>query len=445
MDRRLTDALERHPGLDDWVVRRHRANGAQVYLAGRRLEAVRRVSREVFEVEVFNDHARDGETVRGSATIPVGRDEIGRFPAILDEAVAMARMVDNPPWPLPGPLEHPAVELTDPSVATPDAALPAARDAVDLIRELTDAAPDVRLSAVELFIIAIDEEIANSRGLHGEGTGTQLLLELNLLADGPEGEAEYFRQARARRLVDLHLSDLVRDGAGLARDAARAAIPSTRTGPVVIRDLALEQLLGLGVIGDTGVLLAQCDASTAYAGLSRVAVGEPIHGSRERRGDALSVRSNARRPFGGLAYRFDDDGLPGQDLSVIEDGILVARPATQRYAQYLGIPATGRPGVAEIARGTTPLADLVADPGVISVHAFSSTNVDPLTGNFGMEIRIGYESGPSGTRPVRGGSVTGNLFDALAEARFSAEPGEGYAQAGPLAVRFESLQIAGSG
>jgi len=103
------------------------------------------------------------------------------------------------------------------------------------------------------------------------------------------------------------------------------------------------------------------------------------------------------------------------------------------------------PWVAEIARGTTPLADLVADPGVISVHAFSYTNVDPLTGNFGMEIRIGYESGPSGTRPVRGGSVTGNLFDALAEARFSAEPGEGYAQAGPLAVRFESLQIAGSG
>ena len=33
---------------------------------------------------------------------------------------------------------------------------------------------------------------------------------------------------------------------------------------------------------------------------------------------------------------------------VIEDGVLRARPGSLRHAQYLGIPATGRPGVAMV-------------------------------------------------------------------------------------------------
>ena len=61
-----------------------------------------------------------------------------------------------------------------------------------------------------------------------------------------------------------------------------------------------------------------------------------------------------------------------------------------------------------------------------------------------MEIRLGYEIGPDGAIPVKGGSVTGNLFEAMASARFSAETVELPAFAGPRAIRFESLQVAGA-
>ena len=117
-----------------------------------------------------------------------------------------------------------------------------------------------------------------------------------------------------------------------------------------------------------------------------------------------------------------------------------------RYAQYLGIPATGRPGVAEIGVGRTPRADLLVDDApMLEVLDFSAPNVEPLSGDFGMEIRVGYETGKGGRRAISGGSVTGNLFDALANARFSGES-QGFAQfAGPAAIRFESLQVAGEG
>jgi predicted Zn-dependent protease len=445
MDHRILEALERHPSINDWTVRRTHAVGSQVYLAAGTLESVRRVGREAYAVDVYCDHEVDGEAMRGSVTIPVGRDELAGFDRVLDEAVLMARLIHNKPWPLPEAVAHPGVALADPALDTADDAVAAARDAVDLIHAQMQQAPDVRLSAAELFLSVVGEEVANSRGLHAEGRSTSVLLELVLLARGDEDEAELFRHAEARRLEDLRLADVVSEGTRLVRDANHARIPTSRVGPVVLSDMALNQLLSPGVTGLTGAILTQAGAGAAYSGLSLLELGEPVFLGREPTGDPLTVRSNARRPYGVLAYEFDEDGLPAQDLLVIEDGILRARPATQRYAHYLGLPATGRPGVPEIAPGPTPFADLLAADGpVVHVLAFSSPNVEAVTGNFGMEIRVGYEVGPDGVVPLKGGSVTGNLFEALAAARFSAETGQDAGYAGPQAIRFEALQVTGT-
>lgn len=444
MDRRIIDALERHPSVNDWTVRRTHAMGSQVYLAAGTLESVRRVGREAYAVDVYCDHEVDGQPMRGSVTVPVGRDELAGFDRVLDEAVLMASRIHNRPWPLPESMAHPGVALADPTLRTAEDAVSAARDAVDLIHAQTQKAPDIRLSAAELFLSIVDEEITNSRGLHAEGRSTSVLLELVLLARGDEDEAEFFRHAEARRVEDLRLADVISDGTRHVRDANRARIPASRVGAVVVSDMALDALLSPGVVGLTGAILTQAGAASAYSGLSRWEIGEPVFLGREPTGDPLTVRANARRPFGVLAYEFDEDGLPAQDLVVIEDGILRARPATQRYAHYLDLPATGRPGVPEIAAGPTSFDDLlVGDGPVLHVVAFSSPNVEALTGNFGMEIRVGYEIGPDGVVPLKGGSVTGNLFEALAAARFSAETGQDAGYAGPRAVRFEALQVTG--
>jgi len=100
--------------------------------------------------------------------------------------------------------------------------------------------------------------------------------------------------------------------------------------------------------------------------------------------------------------------------------------------------------VAEIAVGTTARADLLdGDEPILEVLDFAAPNVEPLSGDFGMEIRIGYETGRDGRRAVSGGSLTGNLFEAMANARFSSESQAFAEYAGPAAIRFESLQVAG--
>jgi PmbA protein len=269
-------------------------------------------------------------------------------------------------------------------------------------------------------------------------------MEMTLLARGTEDETEYFRTVESRRLADLGLRETVQVGAQLARDKLGAAAPRTRLAPVVISGEALNQMMGGQVTGAPGAYLFQTMARTAYEHLSRFELGASVYGELEPAGDIVTLRANAQRPFGVNSYRWDSDGIPAQDLLVIEDGVLRARPATLRYAQYLGVPATGRPGVAEIAVGTTARADLLADDGpVLEVLDFAAPNVEPLSGDFGMEIRIAYETGRNGRRAVSGGSVTGNLFEAMANARFSSESQAFAEYAGPAAIRFESLQVAG--
>ena len=444
MDQRVIDAVRGHPEIHDWTIRFQHGRGAQVYLAGTAIENVRQVGREAYEVELFNDHEVDGQPMRGSAVIPLGREDLDRLPAILDDGVAMARLVQNPPWTLAEPTRYPDVALADASFVDPADAVREARQAAEQIRELVAAAgAGVRLSAAELFLTAVDEELVNSRGLEASSTSTRVLSELNLLADGDE-ESEFFHQGEARRLGDLDLPQMVDEAAGHARDATRAHPARTRLGPVVLTDIAADQVFAASVLGSSSPYLTQTSASAAYARLSRFEIGEPVFLGQPHTGDPFTLRSNALRPFSVLSYRFDPDGLPAQDVLIIEDGVLRARTATQRYAQYLGLPATGQPGLAEIAPGPTSMADLLqGEPSVYQVVAFSAPNVDAVTGNFGMEIRLGYEIGPDGTRPIKGGSVTGNLFEAMAAARFSSETAQFPSFAGPRAIRFEALQVAG--
>ena len=446
MDQRLIDLLNRHPGIHDWTARRQEGRSTQIYLVGEALENLRQVEREAYEVEIFNDHPFDGQTMRGNVTVPLARSDLDRLDAVLDDAVTMASLVHNPPWELAGPADHPEVELADPALVTSEAALAAGREAADRVRELAAAERDhgVRLSALELFLDHVDEELLNSRGVSVSSSATRVLAEATLLARQGDDEAEYFRQATTRRLDDLRLDEIVLRGSELARIKLHAKAPRTRLGPVVVAGEAVGQLMSGGVISPQDAYLTQADAGSAYTRISRFEVGEPVYLGRERTGEPLTLRSNARHPYAVTSYRADGDGLPAADLLVIQDGILVNRPATQRYAQYLQIPATGRAGTAEVAAGTLSQAELEdAELPAYLVLAFSAANVDALSGDFGMEVRLGYEIDRDGRRPISGGSVTGNLFEAMAAARFSRETVliEGYF--GPAAIRFESLQVAG--
>jgi predicted Zn-dependent protease len=127
---------------------------------------------------------------------------------------------------------------------------------------------------------------------------------------------------------------------------------------------------------------------------------------------------------------------------LVADNQLRAFSASQRYAEYLGVPATGAFGDLEVPPGNLAEADLVAEPHV-EVAGFSWFNPDPVTGDFATEIRLGYLVENGRRTPFRGGMLIGNFLDALGDARWSRETGFFGDYLGPRTVRLTGLKVAG--
>jgi predicted Zn-dependent protease len=434
----IVRALARRRKVADWSVQTVEQRGSQRFLVGAETEARRSVRSITYPVTIFHDHVdQHGVPSRGSSSLSILPDGSNLVVA-LDEAMLMAAAVNNRPYGLPGPAAYPDVPLVDPGILERPDEL-----AAELAAELRDAVfreAGVELSSGEIFLESREVELRNSRGVHGRSVETSVLLEFVLLAGRGAGQMEAHTVLERRRLADIDLPELVERTARHARDMLRTTMPRTLRGPVLLRDRALADLLGNEEAN--GVLSFHTSAAAKYRDLSRLEVGLPVSGELPIEGDRLCYHGSSVLPYGTYSAPFDGEGLPGADLRVIDDGVLVRRWASQRYADYMNIPATGAFGNAIIPPGAHALDDL-RDACALQIVAFSWMNPDPVTGDFVAEIRLGYERHGAEWQPIRGGSLSGNIFAALANIRLSRETGFFGHYQGPAAALFGDLTVSG--
>jgi len=437
----LVDALQRQEGVHDWLLRRMQKKSTQYYVIGRQTENRRTVHSEEIVVTVMNDHraSKEGQAlVRGEAQVTLLPADGPQLKHRLSQAVFMAGLADNPLYGLPGPVSYPRVQLADAEMQKGPGEV--AEHLVQQLLETLAQENGVRLSSAEVFIEENEITLQNSRGASGSQVSTSLLLDFVLLATGDMDEMEAQIAFRRRRAADLDVPALARRQAQYARDALRARPPQTGTFPVVVSDEALTELL---MSEGYSPLILRSSAQLKYQGLTTWETGKTIL-TEEPTGDPFTMYANGLLPFGTASGRFDSEGLPGQRTLVVEQGVLSRFWATQRYADYLQIPATGQFGNMEVNPGAAAFEELFAGPGPLyHIVAFSAMSPDPITGNFVGEIRLGYEMHQGQCQPIRGGSISGNLFAALASAQLCQETAFLGDYFGPRAIRFPRITVAG--
>lgn len=429
---RIVEALRARADLQDWSVREIRSREVQLYAVPNAVEARRATAGERYVVQVLRANTGPDGSARcgaGSATLLPG-DDIG---AAIDAAALTASLIHNQPYRLPAPGPLPDVPLADPLLqagagATLDAVLARLRAAVA-------THPAVLLTAAELFAEEQTIRLCNSRGIDASQTGTTIDMELVLLCRDGDRAAESFVELRRRRVADIDIEAEVAARAAQATDLLQASAPPSYRGAVVLRDATLATFL------NGGVIQTLASAATKFGKLSQWEIGQPVFQGTAI-GDPLTVFANRRLPYGNRAGCFDDEGLPAQRAELIRDGRLAAFTASQRYADYLGIAATGDFGDIELPAGRTPIAALLHEPH-IEVAAFSWFTPNEITGDFSSEIRLGYIVDGARRTPFKGGALVGNLIEALANARWSAETGFYGDYQGPQAARFGGLSVAG--
>ncbi len=451
----LVEALAATPGADDWQCAVRHDDEAQMYLIGTRIEALRQVNSAEAQAVLYSDHppasGEDANLARGSTAVTLSGGELAdpaRLAARLADGVAMARLIDNPPFALP---TMPANGFPETLINDDDLArdLPGALEALRAeLEQAVAAQPDVRLSSAELYATHSSTAFRNSRGLSGAYDGTHVSLDLALLARSGDQEAEFHAMISRRRPADLQLASTIAAYATYARDILRATPPATHSGPVILSGDALGSMSGPalgGFVGFFAPVAFQTSGQAAFQKLARCAPGEFITGE-EPRGDRLTVRADALRSWGNNTAPFDKDGVPATSVPLIEDGVLRRYWTDMRSAAWLGEAApTGEFAGIALAPGTWRLEDLrsVADGPVYEIVSFSLMLPDPITGDFVAEIRLGYRHDASGTHPIKGGSLSGNVLTAFQDARLSAALFNDGAYHGPMSIRFGALSIAG--
>ncbi len=438
MLRRITDTLRFRSDLKGWTVRHVASREAQVYGVPSTIESSRNVDQERFLVSVLRETpGADGRPSCGvgEATILPGGD----IAAAIDTAALTAGLMHNPPYDLPGPATFPRVPLADDELRRD-----LGRAAESLMVQVYAAAaehPQVRLSAAECFATEERTHLVNSRGIDVEQLGTRIELEWVLLAKDGDRESESFVFLARRRSADFDLSGEMASQAQYARDLLRAGPPPSHEGPVVLRGSALAELLAPP---DTqaGPLQVLGSAASKYSKLSTWERGATVL-RKPRRGDPLNVWITRKLPFGNYAGRFDNEGIPAQRVEFLRAGKLVNFIASQRYAQYLGLRATGDFGDFEVPAGTSSTASLTEGKHV-EIVAFSWFNPDPITAEFATEIRLGYLVDGKRRTPFKGGLLIGNVLDALADIRWSKKTGFFGHYQGPVAARVGGLRVSGS-
>ena len=421
--------------MHDWQVEFNRKQSHQLFLIGERVESLRTVETVRAQVRIYHDHpSPEGEMARGEATFTVHpQDGEAAIAHKLGEAVFMAGLTNNPPFGLPGPACYPVVEVLDPRLAAEP------QEVLDELRgQLIAAAsrePQVRLSSAEFFLDVGERELYNSRGIQAGVQSSQALFDLVIISSEGGNESEVHIAQERRRAADFDVPALVARKAAQARDALRATVPAKHAGPVVISREALLEMLAF--------FRMQTAAESKFQKLNQLELGESVFGPREVKGEPLCLRSDALLPFGLRSGPFDAEGLPGRDVSIVEDNVLQRFWAGQRYAAYLSIEPTGAFGNLVIPPGSTPLADLLAAGPLIHIVAFSDVTPNLVTGDVVAEIRLGYGVDGDRVTPIKGGALSANIYDAFANAIYSRETAFLGEYQGPEAIRFAEMVVAG--
>jgi len=434
---KIVNALKERSDLAGWTVRHLTTSGAQVYAVPQQIESQRAVNVERYKIDVLRQTSGpDGTQAVGSgdATLLPGGD----IRMAIEKAALVAGLVSNPVHTISAPAALPDVSLIDTDLQRDASAV--TKDVMERIRAAASKNPGVHLTAAECFGEIHTTHLINSRGIDAEQEATQINIEFVLHSQRGESDAEMFRELSRRRVADLNLEDEIEQRARYTLDLFEAGSPPSWQGPVILRAEALAIFMAGDDLGN-GVLHTLGSAASKYAKISPWEIGKSVFRS-DVKGDPLAVWANRCIPFGTSSNRFDDEGLPAQRVALIRENELIAFAASQRYADYLNLPATGAFGGVELPAGQTKAPTLLAEPHV-EIIQFSWFNPDTITGDFASEIRLGYLVENGIRRPFRGGQLVGNYLNALADVRWSAETGFFGNYLGPHTARFNDLKIAG--
>ena len=436
MIQQLQQLLSSIPDIDAWKITDRRIQGQEMFFVRRDVDMQRSKDVRRTFLTVYRDFQEDGKKYRGSVAVQIHPSYSSEdIRALIEQSLDSARYVRNQHYPLVEP---------GPKVAEMPRSSLASRSLEEWLGPLAQTiyaqedCEEARINSAELFLNRIDTRIVNSLGLDLSYPSYSGYVELIVEEDG-KGEAggvELYREMSFSEFELELLAAEVRDQLRYCGDRAVAgSTPHLKRFPVL--------LTGDPVPDFFEYYLTQSEAQSVYSGISTANVGESIQGEGIA-GDRLTLTLEPFLKNSPASAPVDVDGFALKRTQIIDEGRLERYWGPLRFCHYLGVPPTGTIGNVAVTPGSKSLEELRRGPHLEVVY-FSDFVTEPLTGDFGGEIRLAYYTDPNGKRrPVTGGSVSGNVRDVQSQMYLSRETRSRARFQGPLSVLLPEISVSGA-
>ncbi len=435
----------------------HSADQAEVFLARTRTRSLYVEDSTVKNMEEKFDmglsvRAVVGKKV-GESSSTIGDIDDSRRCAI--EACKKARLSPPDPefigFPASGKKSFPSPDTWDREVANLDEEA-LAREALQIVDSCMEK-EGVKVPVGVLRTAEIETEVFNTNGARAAQKNTMVYTHFSSMTTGEspgEGTEEFFSHR-----LDIPGRRIGRSLWNKATNASSAEeFKGRKQTEVIIPPSQLSEML----MSSVGFAVS---AENVNKRRSRWAdkIGDRVADKK------LNILDDPTDPRGTLSSSHDDEGVPTEKKSIIEDGVLRSYLYDSYNAGLEGISASGNslrrsvrdsqnlyqnaPSISPInlrvCPGHTSVKEMIEElDDVILVEKFAYPQINPFTGGFGLELRSAHiwESGER--RTVKHALLVGNMFEALKNVEMLGDDPTVYGATITPSIAFNGMELVGS-
>ncbi len=419
----IYDLLKENGDISGWKVNENKTESYELFFVHKDLETVRVTDTETVTVTVYCDH--DEKKGNASFKLYASTTEKEAKEKIAD-AAKKAALISNENYQLPKDERLIGEIPSNFDMANVKAQAKEIADAV-MSADMLDFGS---INALEIFINKHIVKVKNSEGIDKEETKYTAMVEA--IPTWNEGESvELYEAMRFNTLDTEKIKEEIEQKMREVRDRGKANKPNEALScPVLLPAEELQYLFSELAYG--------LNYANVYTHSNPHSVGDKIQ--KEPRYDKISVTMKGMVEGSTASALFDDDGTTLKDIEIIKDGVASAYFGTSRFAQYVGMEATGGLNCQEIKTGTLTNDELISAPYFECV-SMSGLQLDIFNDYIGGEVRLAYYFDGKNKIPMTGISLSGKLSDAINSIRLSKDKTTVGRYCGPKFALLEGIAI----
>ena len=427
---RIINILSDIKGLDGWKINEKTTESKEIFFIKKNIDMVRSKDVQHISLTVYKDFEEDGVKYRGSSLVDIhptmGEEEIRE---VIEGAVYSAGFVKNKYYPLvkPSYVKTGEIENTFDKDSLSNWISRLSKEAF-----VSDKHEKGWINSLELFLDKNKHRIINSEGVdisYGSYRG-----ELEFITNWQEAgeEIELYEDLLFSDYQENFIIDAVDEMLKISRDKALAIpTPQLKDIPIILTGDPVKEFFDY--------YYSKSSARAIYEGTSTAKIGESIQGP-EVFGDRISMFLDPDLKNSILSSPFDGEGQKLSKVEIYKDGILKRYWGNKRFSHYLGIETTGFIQNIVVGGGSKGLSEL-KEGKYVELIAFSDFEMDPVTGDFAGEIRLGWYNDGNKTIPITGGSISGNINEVHGDMYLSKEIQNRNNFMGPKSMKIRNVDI----